>query len=104
MVGAFNLFTFKVIIGKYGPVAIYFVVLGSSLYKKGAQFDSPAVNLSVWGSWSRATLLLLRPEIGRAVEEERVAEIRTQDDFSLPLVASGMLFHWFHLMTELPFH
>ena len=32
MVGAFNPFTFKVIIDKYGPVAIYFVVLGSSLY------------------------------------------------------------------------
>ena len=30
-VGAFNLFTFKVIIDKYDPVAIYFVVLGSSL-------------------------------------------------------------------------
>ena len=32
MVGAFNPFTFKVIIDKYGPVAIYFVVLGLSLY------------------------------------------------------------------------
>ena len=32
MVGAFNPLTFKVIIDKYGPIAIYFVVLGSSLY------------------------------------------------------------------------
>jgi len=32
LVGAFNPFTFKVIIDKYDPVAIYFVVLGSSLY------------------------------------------------------------------------
>ena len=32
LVGAFNPFTFKVIIGKYDPVAIYFVVMGSSLY------------------------------------------------------------------------
>ena len=30
--GAFNPFTFKVIIDKYDPSAIYFVVLGSSLY------------------------------------------------------------------------
>ena len=29
LVGAFNPFTFKVIIDKYDPVAIYFVVLGS---------------------------------------------------------------------------
>ena len=29
---AFNPFTFKVIIDKYDPVAIYFVVLGSHLY------------------------------------------------------------------------
>ena len=32
LIGAFNPFTFKVIFEKYGPVAIYFVVLGSSLY------------------------------------------------------------------------
>ena len=32
LVGTFNPFTFKVIIDKYGPVAIYFVVLGLSLY------------------------------------------------------------------------
>ena len=32
MVGAFTTFTCKVIIDKYDPVAIYFVVLGSSLY------------------------------------------------------------------------
>ena len=31
-VGAFNPFTFKVIIGKYDPIAIYFIALGSSLY------------------------------------------------------------------------
>ena len=31
-VGAFNPFTFKVIIDKYDPVAIYFIVLGSGLY------------------------------------------------------------------------
>ena len=31
LVGAFNPFTFKVIIDKYDPVAIYFVVLDSSL-------------------------------------------------------------------------
>ena len=30
--GAFNPFTFKVIIDKYDPFAIYFIVLGSSLY------------------------------------------------------------------------
>ena len=30
--GAFNPFTFKVIIDKYDPIAIYFIVLGSSLY------------------------------------------------------------------------
>ena len=29
---AFNPFTFKVITNKYDPVAIYFIVLGSSLY------------------------------------------------------------------------
>ena len=32
LVEAFNPFTFKVIIDKYNPVAIYFIVLGSSLY------------------------------------------------------------------------
>ena len=32
LVGAFNQFTFKVITDKYDPVAIYFIVLGSSLY------------------------------------------------------------------------
>ena len=32
LVGAFNPFTFKVIIDKYDPIAIYFIVLGSSLY------------------------------------------------------------------------
>ena len=31
-VGAFNPFTFKVIIDRYDPVAIYFVVFGLSLY------------------------------------------------------------------------
>ena len=30
-VGAFNPFTFKVIIDMYDPIAIYFIVLGSSL-------------------------------------------------------------------------
>ena len=29
---AFNPFTFKVIIDTYDPIAIYFIVLGSSLY------------------------------------------------------------------------
>ena len=33
LVGAFNPFTFKVIIDKYDPVAIYFIVLGSSLFE-----------------------------------------------------------------------
>ena len=32
LVGAFNPFTFKVIIAKYGPVAISFTVLGLGLY------------------------------------------------------------------------
>ena len=32
LIGAFNPFTFKVIIDEYDPIAIYFVVLGSSLY------------------------------------------------------------------------
>ena len=32
LVGAFNPFTFKLIIDKYDPVAIYFIVLGSNLY------------------------------------------------------------------------
>ena len=32
LVGAFSPFTFKVIIDKYDSVAIYFVVLGLSLY------------------------------------------------------------------------
>ena len=32
LVGAFNPFTFKVIIDKYDPIDIYFVVLGSSLH------------------------------------------------------------------------
>ena len=32
MVGTFNPFTFKVIIDKYDPVAIYFIVLGLNLY------------------------------------------------------------------------
>ena len=32
LVGAFNPFMFKVIIDKYDPVAIYFIVLGSNLY------------------------------------------------------------------------
>ena len=31
LVGTFNPFTFKVIIDKYDPVAIYFVALGLSL-------------------------------------------------------------------------
>ena len=31
LVGAFHPFTFKVIIDTYDPIAIYFVVLGSSL-------------------------------------------------------------------------
>ena len=30
-IGSFNLFTFKVIIDKYDPIALYFVVTGSSL-------------------------------------------------------------------------
>ena len=30
LVGAFNPFTFKVIIDKYDPVALYFIVLGST--------------------------------------------------------------------------
>ena len=34
LVGAFNPFTFKVIIDKYDPVAIYFIVLGSALYTR----------------------------------------------------------------------
>ena len=32
LVGTFSPFTFKVIIDKYDPIAIYCVVLGSSLY------------------------------------------------------------------------
>ena len=32
LVGTFNPFTFKVIIDKYDPVAIYFIVLGLSIY------------------------------------------------------------------------
>ena len=32
LVGALNPFTFKVIIDKYDPVAIFFIVLGSGLY------------------------------------------------------------------------
>ena len=32
LVGAFKLFTFKVIIDKYNPVTIYFVALGSFLF------------------------------------------------------------------------
>ena len=32
LVGAFNPFTFKVIIDKYDPITIYFIVLGSGLY------------------------------------------------------------------------
>jgi len=32
LVGAFNPFTFNVITDKYVPVAIYLIVLGSSLY------------------------------------------------------------------------
>ena len=32
LVGAFNPFTFEVIIDKYDPFATYFIVLGSSLY------------------------------------------------------------------------
>ena len=32
LVGAFNPFTFKVIIDKYDPIAIYFIVFGLSLY------------------------------------------------------------------------
>ena len=32
MIGAFNPFTFKVIIDKYYPIAIYFVLLDLSLY------------------------------------------------------------------------
>src|SRR5574337_256737 len=32
LVGAFNPFIFKVITDKYDPIAIYFIVLGSSLY------------------------------------------------------------------------
>ena len=32
LVGPFNPFTFKIIIDKYDPVSIYFIVLGLSLY------------------------------------------------------------------------
>ena len=32
LVGAFNPFTLKVIIDKYDPIAIYFIVLGLNLY------------------------------------------------------------------------
>ena len=32
LVGTFNPFTFKVIIDKYDPITIYFIVLGSGLY------------------------------------------------------------------------
>ena len=39
LVGAFNPFTFKVIIDKYDPVTIYFIVLGSGLYTLFANTD-----------------------------------------------------------------
>ena len=55
LVGAFNPFTFKVIIDKYDPVAIYFIVLGSSLY---TVFVSPVQRISFSICW-RAGLVVL---------------------------------------------
>ena len=45
LVGAFNPFTFKVIIDKYDPVTIYFIVLGSGLY---TLFVFPVLQFNLW--------------------------------------------------------
>ena len=55
LVGAFNPFTFKVIIDKYDPIAIYFIVLGQSLY---ALFVFPIQRRSFSICW-RAGLVVL---------------------------------------------
>ena len=55
LAGAFNPFTFKVIIDKYDPVAIYFVVWGSSLY---TLFVFPVQRRSCCICW-RAGLVVL---------------------------------------------
>ena len=55
LVGAFNPFTFKVIIDKYDPIAIYFIVLGSGLY---TLFVFPVQRISFSICW-RADLVVL---------------------------------------------
>ena len=55
LVGAFNPFTFKVIIDKYDPVAIYFVVWGSSLYTLSV-FPVQTISFSIC---QRAALVVL---------------------------------------------
>ena len=55
LVGAFNPFTFKVIIDKYDPVAIYFIVLGLSLYTLSV-FPVQRISFSIY--W-RAGLVVL---------------------------------------------
>ena len=53
--GAFNPFTFKVIIDKYDPITIYFIVLGSGLY---TLFVFPVWRISFSICW-RASLVVL---------------------------------------------
>ena len=55
LIGAFNPFTFKVLIDKYDPVAIYFIVLGSRLY---TFFVFPLQRISFSICW-RAGLVVL---------------------------------------------
>ena len=53
LVRAFNPFTFKVIIDKYDPTAIYFIVLGSNLYTLFVSREYPLVFVGelVWWCW-----------------------------------------------------
>ena len=64
MVGAFNPFMFKVIIDKYDPVVIYFIVLGSGLYALlcflSREYSLAFVGELVWWCWALLEFLTVR--------------------------------------------
>ena len=68
--------------------------------------DDAYSNESVDGTIDTDYALYVAPGDYTMIYEDNSSGVNTLDweDFSLPLVASGMLFYWFHVMTELPFH
>ena len=55
LVGAFNLFAFKIIIDIYGPIIIFLIVLG--LFSLGRSF--PSLGVLPWFFWCKAFLVVL---------------------------------------------